>query len=136
MGFFGPFFNLSSEETTNLGAQASGTRIHIAGTLTALARALVIAVMLHYVWLTLGSSLQNRGTSTNTNGHPVTFGITNAEVDLALAPVTAVENWNRRSSSLVCVMLDSGASGHYFDDALIPGLRYRPDNYRELAIRR
>ena len=27
-------------------------------------------------------------------------------------------------------------SGHYFDDALIPGLRYRLDNYQALAIRR
>ena len=25
-------------------------------------------------------------------------------------------------------------SGHYFDDALIPGLRYRLDNYQALAI--
>ena len=33
-------------------------------------------------------------------------------------------------------MVDSGASGHYFDDALIPRLRYRFDNYQELAIRR
>ena len=34
------------------------------------------------------------------------------------------------------VMVDSGASGHYFDDALIPRLRYRLENYQELAIRR
>ena len=33
-------------------------------------------------------------------------------------------------------MVDSGASGHYFDDALIPESRYRLDNYQELAIRR
>ena len=33
-------------------------------------------------------------------------------------------------------MVDSEASGHYFDDAQIPGLRYRLDNYQELAIRR
>ena len=33
-------------------------------------------------------------------------------------------------------MVDSGASGHYFDDALIPRLRYRLDNYQALAIRR
>ena len=26
--------------------------------------------------------------------------------------------------------------GHYFDDALIPGIRYRLDNYQALAIRR
>ena len=31
-------------------------------------------------------------------------------------------------------MVDSGVSGHYFDDALIPGLRYRLDNYQALAI--
>ena len=30
-------------------------------------------------------------------------------------------------------MVDNGASGHYFDDALIPGLRYRLDNYQELV---
>ena len=33
-------------------------------------------------------------------------------------------------------MVDSGASGHYFDDALIPGFRYRLDNYQKLTIRR
>ena len=33
-------------------------------------------------------------------------------------------------------MVDSGALGHYFDDALIPGLRYRLDNFQALAIRR
>ena len=33
-------------------------------------------------------------------------------------------------------MVYSGVSGHYFDDALIPGLRYRLDNYQALAIRR
>ena len=31
-------------------------------------------------------------------------------------------------------MVDSGVSGHYFNDALIPGLRYRLDNYQALAI--
>ena len=33
-------------------------------------------------------------------------------------------------------MVGSGESGHYFDDGLVPGLRYRLDNYQELAIRR
>ena len=33
-------------------------------------------------------------------------------------------------------MVGSGASGHNFDNALILGLRYRLDNYHELAIRR
>ena len=43
---------------------------------------------------------------------------------------------DRGSNSLVSVMVDSGASVHYFNDALIPRLRYRLDNYQELAIRR
>ena len=33
-------------------------------------------------------------------------------------------------------MVDSGVSGHYFDDALIPELRYRLGDYQALAIRR
>ena len=137
MGLFGAFFNASSEETINSGAKAPGTRTHITGTLATLVRALIMAVMLHYAWLALGSFLYNRVALTNTSGQPETFGgITNAEDGLALAVVPAAEKWNRGSNSVVSVMVDSGASGHYFDDALIPGLRYRLDNYQELAIRR
>ncbi|CAN0098703.1 unnamed protein product [Sphacelaria rigidula] len=33
-------------------------------------------------------------------------------------------------------MVDSGTSGHYFDDTLIPGLRYKLHNYQELAAPR
>ena len=110
---------------------------HITDTLTTLARALVMAVMLHYFWLTLGSFPHNRVASTNTNGQPETFGgSTDAEDGLALAAVPAAEKWHRGSNSLVHVMVDSGVSGHYFDDALIPGLRYRLDNYQALVIRR
>ena len=96
-----------------------------------------MAVMLHYFWLNLGSFPHNRVASTNTNGQPETFGgSTDAEDGLALAAVPAAEKWNRGSNSLVSVMVDSGVSGHYFDDALIPGFRYRLDNYQALAIRR
>ena len=63
-------------------------------------------------------------------------GSTDAEDGLALAAVPAAEKWNRGSNSLVSVMVDSGVSGHYFDDVLIPGLRYRLDNCQALAIRR
>ena len=135
MGLFGAFCNVSSEETINTG-EAPGTRTYITGTLTTLARALIMAVMLLYAWLTLGSFLFNRVALTNTNGQPETFGgTTNAEDGLALSVVPAAEKRNRGSNSLVSVIVDSGASGHYFDDALIPGLRYRLDNYLELAIR-
>ena len=134
MGLFGAPFNVSSEEAINSGAQTRGTRTHITDTLTTLARALVLAVVLHYVWLALGSFPYNRVASTNTNGQPETFGgSTDAEDGLALAAVPAAEKWNRGSNSLVSVMVDSGVSGHYFDDALIPGLRYRLDNYQALA---
>ena len=93
--------------------------------------------MLHYAWLPLGSFLANRVALTNTSGQPETFGgITNAEDGLALAVVPAAEKLNRGSNSLVSVMVDSGASSHYFDDALIPRLRYRLENYQDLAIRR
>ena len=137
MGLFGAFFNAPSEETINSGAKAPGTRTHITGTLATLARALIMAVMLHYAWLTLGSFLYNRVALTNTSGQPEAFGgITNAEDGLALAVVPAAEKWSRGSNRLVSVMVYSGASGHYFDDALISGLRYRLDNYEELAIRR
>ena len=91
-----------------------------------------MVVMLHYAWLTLGSFLYNRVALTNTSRQPETFGgITNAEDGLALAVVSAAEKWNRGSKSLVSVMVDRGASGHYFEDALIPELRYRLDNYQE-----
>ena len=137
MGLFGAPFNVSSDKAINSGAQTRGTRTHITDTLTTLARALVMAVMLHYVWLTLGSFPYNRVASTNTNGQPETFGgSTDAEDRLALAAVPAAEKWNRGSNSLVSVMVDSGVSGHYFDDTLIRGLRSRLDNYQALAIRR
>ena len=112
-GFFSGFGGATSEETINSGEQAPGTRTHITGTLKTLARALIMAVMLHYAWLTLGSFLYNRVALTNTSGQPETFGgITNAEDGLALAVVPAAEKRNRGSNSLASVMVDSGASGH------------------------
>ena len=79
-GVFSGFGGATSEKTINSGAQAPGTRTHITGTLKTLANALIMAVMLHYVWLFLGSFLVNRVALTNTSGQPETFGgITNAE---------------------------------------------------------
>ena len=46
---------------------------YIIDTLTTLARALVMGISLHYVWLTFVSSVHNRIASTNTNGQPETF---------------------------------------------------------------
>ena len=143
-GWFNGFGGADGEETEGSTFEIEegpvrrlGLWRHIIDTLTTLARALLMAVMLHYFWVTLGSFPHNRVASTNTNGQPETFGgSTDAEDGLALAAVPAAEKWNRGSNSLVRVMVDSGVSGHYFDDALIPGLRYRLDNYQALAIRR
>ena len=91
-GVFSGFGGATSEETINSGAKAPGTRTHITGTLKTLARALIVAVMLHYAWLTLGSFFYNRVALTNTSGQPKTFGgITNAEDGLALAVEPAAE---------------------------------------------
>ena len=136
MGLFRAPFNVSDEKAINSGAQTPGTRTHITGTLTTLARALVMAVMLHYFWLTLGSFPHNRVVSTNTNGQPETSGgSTDAEDGYSACGSTSCRKVNRDSNGLVNVMVDNGVSGHYFDDALIPGLRYRLDNYQALAIR-
>ena len=92
VGLFGAPFNISSEKAINLGTQTPGTRTHITDTLTTLARAFVMAVMLHYVWLTLGTFPYNRVASTNTNRQPETCGgSTDAEDGLALAAVPAAE---------------------------------------------
>ena len=74
-----------------------------------------MAVLLHYLWLTFGSSLHNRVASTNTNGQPESFcGITAAEDRL----------------------VDNGGSGQSFDHCRFTGLSYKLENYQELAIRR
>ena len=112
-------------------------RSHIIDILITLARALVMTVLLHYVWLTFGSSLYDRVASTNTNGQPNIFGgITTAEDRLALAARPAAETWNRGNKRSASVMVNNGASGHSLDDSRITGLRYNLENYQELAIRR
>ena len=88
---------------------------HTIDTLTTLWRALVMAVLLHYVWFTFGNSLHTRVASTNTNELTETFcGITTAEDRL----------------------VDNGESGHSFDNCRFTGLSYKLENYQELAIRR
>ena len=74
-----------------------------------------MVVLLHYIWLTFGSFLHNRVASTNTNRQPETFcGITTADDRF----------------------VDNGESDHSFDNCRFTGLRYKLENYQELAIRR
>ena len=44
--------------------------------------------------------------------------------------------WNDESNGSVNMLVDSGTSGHYFDDAIIPGLRDRLDSYQVLNVPR
>ena len=74
---------------------------------------------------------------TNTDGQSETFdSITTAEDGLALVARAAAETWKRGNKRPVSVLVDDGASGHSFDDSRITGLRFKLENYQELAIRR
>lgn len=55
-------------------------------------------------------------------------GITSAEDGSALKAGPVAGLWNSGHGGFVNVLVDSGASGHYFNDALIPGLRYKLGN--------
>ena len=64
-------------------------------------------------------------------------GITGAEDGLAPMAGAVVGPWNHgRSTGFVNVLVVSGASGHYFDEAIIPGLRDRLDSYQVLDVPR
>ncbi|CAM9432410.1 unnamed protein product, partial [Sphacelaria rigidula] len=104
--------------------------------LSPIVRVLFITAVVHDVWLIFGNSLYHRATS-NPDDNAETFGgITDADDGSALAAGPAFDKWKEASNSSVSVMVDSGASGHYFDDTLIPGLQHNLYNYQELAISR
>ena len=113
-GWFSGFGGANSEETEGSIFEIEeglirrlGLRSHIIDTLTTLARALVMTVLLHYVWLNFVSSLYNRVAPTNSNGQPETF-----------CDITTVEDG----------LVDNGASGHSFDDCRFTGLRRKLEN--------
>ena len=58
--------------------------------------------------------------------------MTNAEDSSALNTGLVAEPWNGGDSNVINALVDSGASRHYFDDALILGLRYKLENYQVL----
>ena len=69
-----------------------------------------------------------------------TFGMVNEEeiVEKALmAPsLVAVTSEDSVNSNFAILMVDSGASGHYFDDAIICNLKHRLQHYVHLATPR
>lgn len=97
-------------------------QLAISGALSTLTRTLaIVAPMHHYVWLTLGSSLYHLVTSSNSNnGQPEVSGdVTNAKDGLTLAAGSVVGTRNGGNSSTIRTMVDTGASGNYFDGTVI-----------------
>ena len=83
-----------------------------------------------------GNSFYSRATS-NLDDTAETFGgITDTDDGTALAAGPALDKWAGGSNNPVSAMVDSGASGHYFDDTLIPELWYKLHNHQELATPR
>ena len=99
-----------------------------------MARGLVMVAMLHYLWLSFGNSLYARMVK-NTYGQPEVFGgITSTKDEPALTIGPTARPWTGCSNDSVYSLVDSGASGYNFDDAIIPGFRDRLDEYMVLAV--
>ena len=66
-----------------------------------------------------------------------TFGMANdeetVEKALKVSPSVAVISVDSVNSNLATLMVDSGASGHYFDDAIIRDLKHRLQDYVHLT---
>ena len=61
-------------------------------------------------------------------------GITGAEDGSALTASPVVGPWNDRSNKSINVLVGSGSSGHYSDDAIIVGSWDKLDHFQALAI--
>ena len=73
----------------------------------------------------------------NTYGQPEVFGgITCTEDGSALTISPTARPRTGCSNYSVDVLVDSRASGHYFDDAIIPGFRDRLEEYKVLDVPR
>ena len=73
----------------------------------------------------------------NTYRQPELFaGITSTEDGSALTIGPTASPRTGCSNDSVNVLVDSGASGHYFDDAIIPGFRDRLEEYKVLDVPR
>lgn len=69
-----------------------------------------------------GSSVCAGTAPSNTEEQLDSFsGITSAKDSSDLKPGPATKPWNSKSSGSVNVLMESDASGHYFDNVLIPG---------------
>ena len=98
--------------------------------------ALVTVAIRHSLWLSFGNSLYARVIK-NTYGQPEILGGITSTVDgstLVVSPTAGSRVFCRNVS--VNVLVDGGASGHYFDDATTPGFWDRLKEYKALDLRR
>ena len=63
-------------------------------------------------------------------------GISGTQDRLAITASPVAVQWIHGNNSSVNVLVDSGASGHHFDDAIILGLWDELDHHQALAIQR
>lgn len=93
--------------------------------LTALIRSLMV-VAIHFLWFMFGSSIFTGTAPSNPDEELEIFvGITSAEDCLALKTRPAVGPRNGGNSNSLNMLVASGESGHYFQDAFIPALQYK-----------
>ena len=113
--------------------QQPGFRERIVGVWTAMNLALVMLAILHYLRLSFGNSLRSRVVM-NTYGQPKNIrDITSTEDGSALKVGPTARSRTGRNDC-VNVLVDDGASGYYFDDAIIPGFRDRLEEYKVLDL--
>ena len=111
-----------------------GLQDRITGGLASMIRALAIVTMIQYMWLSFGSSRYAQVVSKTA---PDIFGgITGAEDGSAITASPVAMPWTDGRNGSVNVLVDSGASGHRFDDAIILGLRNKLDHYQALAVQK
>ena len=107
---------------------------HIVRGLTAVTRALVMVAASHYLRLSFNNSIYARMVK-NTYGQPEVVGsITSTEDVSALTIGPTARPRTGCSNDPVNGMGDSGSSGHYLDDAIIPGFRDRLEEYMMLDV--
>ena len=94
-----------------------------------------MAVILHYLWLSFGNSLYARMVK-NTYGQPEVFWGISTEDGSALTIGATARPRTGWSNYSVNVLVDSGASGHYFDNVIIPGFRDRLEECKVLDVPR
>ena len=97
-------------------------------------RPLAIVAMIHYLWLSFGSSLYALVVSKTA---PERFGgITGVDNGSAIMVSLVAMPWTDGRNGSVNVLVDSGLLGYHFDNAIVPGLRDKLDHYQALAMQR